>query len=73
MQYDTAFEMASSNIRFGQGTTREVGMDLKELGVQKVMVLTDAHLSLMPTVQTVLEALAEQKIESALLDRKSVV
>ncbi len=72
MQYDTAFEMASSNIRFGQGTTGEVGMDLGELGVQKAMVLTDAHLSQMPTVQNVLESLAEQKIESAVYDRVRV-
>jgi len=31
MEYDCAFEMAASNIRFGPGTTAEVGMDLADL------------------------------------------
>ena len=29
MQNDTAFQMSASNIRFGTGTTAEVGMDLR--------------------------------------------
>ena len=40
MKNDTAFEMATSNIRFGCGVTREAGMDLAEMGVNRVMVVT---------------------------------
>ena len=48
MEYDSAFEVATSHIRFGPGATREVGMDLTDLNVKRVMVLTDAVLSMLP-------------------------
>ena len=44
MQNDYAFEMGTSNLRFGPGATREVGMDLSELGARRVMLLTDPNL-----------------------------
>ena len=66
MDYDYAFEMATSNIRFGAGATREIGMDLADLGLKRVMVLTDSNLKNLPPVQTVLESLSKQKIEYSL-------
>ena len=72
MKYDSAFEMATSNIRFGPGTTREVGMDLADLGVKKVMVLTDPILSELPPVAAVLESLTDQKIAYSLFDEVRV-
>jgi len=42
-QADYAYEMAASNLRFGEGATREVGMDFKNLGAKKVGVFTDAN------------------------------
>ena len=38
---DRAFEMAVSSVRFGAGVTREVGMDLADMGCRRVLVLTD--------------------------------
>ena len=61
MELDTAFEMATSNIRFGRGITREVGMDLKDRGLKRVMVLTDPNLKDSPTVQIALEAMAAEE------------
>lgn len=72
MKYDYAFEMATSNIRFGHGATREVGMDLADLKVKRVMVLTDPALSKLPPAATVLESLSHEKIDYWLFDRVSV-
>ena len=69
MEYDYAFEMAASNIRFGPGTTREVGMDLSELGLKRVMVVTDPNLTGMPPVETVLESLFRENVSYSLFDR----
>jgi len=72
MKYDYAFEMAMASIRFGPGTSREVGMDLADLGVKKVMVLTDPTLSELPPVAAVLKSLSEQKIAYSLFDEVRV-
>lgn len=58
-----AVQMSSSNLRFGPGVTREVGMDLKDMGLQRVLVLTDANLKHLVPVQTVLESLESEGIE----------
>ena len=55
--HDIAFEMAVSSIRFGHGVTREVGMDLAELGSKQALVLTDPTLRSLPPVLTVLASL----------------
>ncbi len=72
MDRDTAFEMATSNIRFGPGVTGEVGMDLVDLGAQRVVVLTDPHLALLPPVANVRAALDAEGIEHVLFDQVSV-
>jgi len=72
MTNDYAFEMAASNVRFGPGVTREVGMDLADMGAKHVMVLTDALLAKMAPVATVLQSLDEEKVEYVLYDRVGV-
>ena len=72
MALEYAFEMAASSIRFGRGVTREIGMDLAEMGVQKVMVLTDARLAKLQPVDTVLQSLRDNRINHALFDRVRV-
>jgi hydroxyacid-oxoacid transhydrogenase len=69
MLHETAFEMAAASIRFGLGATREVGMDLAEANVRRVMVLTDPTLSKLLPVATVLESLHDGKIAFTLFDR----
>jgi len=72
MELDTAFEMATSNIRFGRGITREVGMDVKDRGLKRVMVLTDPNLTESVPVRTALESLEAEGVEYALFDRVRV-
>ena len=72
MTHEYAFEMASSNVRFGHGVTREIGMDLADLGARRVMVVTDPNLAGMAPVATVLESLAAEKIDCVLFDRVRV-
>lgn len=72
MALEYAFEMAASAIRFGPGVTREIGMDLAEMGLKKVMVLTDPNLAKLQPVATVLESLRGNGIQFALFDRVRV-
>jgi hydroxyacid-oxoacid transhydrogenase len=69
---DIAFEMAVSSVRFGAGVTREVGMDLKELGARLVMVVTDPIVATLPPVQTVVESLEQNGVACAMYDRVRV-
>jgi hydroxyacid-oxoacid transhydrogenase len=66
---ENAFEMAASQLRFGLGVTREVGMDLADLGVRNALVLTDPRLSSMSPVVAVLESLEHHGVPFTLYDR----
>lgn len=72
MANDIAFEMAVSSIRFGKGVTREVGMDLTELGVKRALVLTDPTVRSLPPAQTVIDSLTASKIAHTVYDRVRV-
>jgi hydroxyacid-oxoacid transhydrogenase len=72
MHNEIAFEMAVANVRFGAGVTREVGMDLADLGVHSALVLTDPVVNRLPPLKTVLESLDTQGIEYRLYDRVRV-
>ena len=72
MSSEIAFEMAVSSIRFGAGVTREVGMDLADLGARNVLVITDPLLRTMRPVATVLESLDAAHIPYTVYDRTRV-
>ncbi len=69
---ENAFEMAASSVRFGAGVTREVGMDLVDLGVRRALVVTDPSLTRLAPVHTVLTALDAAGVEAVLYDRVRV-
>ena len=72
MTHDTAFEMAASNIRFGPGITREVGMDLKDMDVHKALIVTDPNLAKLPPVATLRKSLDDQGVDYEVYDRVRV-
>ena len=72
MEQEIAFEMAASSVRFGAGVTREVGMDLVDLGVRRALVVTDPNLTGLAPVQKVLDSLDAAGVEAVLYDRVRV-
>ncbi len=66
MILESVITMSSAQIKFGRFATREIGWDMKELGSRRVMVVTDKRLSGMPPVETILEALRKENIDTVL-------
>ncbi|KAM3927899.1 hydroxyacid-oxoacid transhydrogenase, mitochondrial [Leptodactylus fuscus] len=69
---DYAFEMAVSSIRYGEGVTKEVGMDLQNMGARNVCVMTDKNLARLPPVQAVINSLTRNGIKFCLYDKVRV-
>ena len=72
MEHDIAFEMATSSIRFGFGATSEVGMDMADMGVKNIMVVTDPYMKESEPVKTVLKSLEDEKVQYSLFDKAEV-
>ena len=72
MTNEYAVELATANIRFGAGVTRELGLDLADRGIRKVMLLTDRFLAELPAVATARAALDDAGIEVAFYSKVAV-
>ena len=72
MEKDTAFEMATSNIRFGEGITAEIGMDLADAGHGNALVVTDQNLVQLAPVEKTLASLGNNRIPVELYDQVRV-
>lgn len=69
MTFETAFTMDTSSIKYGPGVTREVGYDMKKLGATRVLVVTDAYLSISEMVDITCKALRQEGIDVVLYDQ----
>jgi len=69
MKNENAFTMDTSSIKYGPGVTHEVGYEMKRLGANRVMVLTDANLSGSKTITITMEALHSKGLDAVLYDR----
>jgi hydroxyacid-oxoacid transhydrogenase len=69
MANETAFNMATSNIRFGPGATAEIGMELSDRGAKHVLVVTDPTVAKLESVSVALQALDDENVAHSLFDR----
>ncbi|HEX5103799.1 MAG TPA: hydroxyacid-oxoacid transhydrogenase [Pirellulaceae bacterium] len=67
-EHDTGFQISHSNLRFGSGTTREVGLDLEDMGLRRTLLVIDPKLRELPTGQTVVESLRSARREFEIFD-----
>lgn len=67
-----AFEMAASSIRFGNGVTKEVGMDFKNMGARRVCVVTDPTVDKLNAMKQVREGLEREGIEFMVYNRTKI-
>jgi hydroxyacid-oxoacid transhydrogenase len=72
MNFETAFSMDTSSIKFGPGVTREVGWDMQEQGTTRVMLVTDPNLTDSEPVSVALESLKQYGIDAVLFDQAAV-
>lgn len=72
MDTDNAFEMATSNIRFGEGITAEIGMDLADAGHKTALVVTDSQLARLAPVETTIASLESTQIAYTVYDQVRV-
>ena len=69
---EQAVELATSNIRFGPGVTREIGADIADRGLRSVLLLTDPYLAELDPVQAALAALDDADVRVTVYSTVSV-
>jgi hydroxyacid-oxoacid transhydrogenase len=65
---ETAFTMDTSSIKYGAGTTREVGFDMSKYAVKRVMLITDPIMSNSEPVHIAMQSLADADIDAVKFD-----
>ena len=64
--------MAASSIRFGSGCTNEVGMDFKNMGANRVCVVTDKNVAKLDAMKQVVEGLSREGVDFTVFDNTNV-
>lgn len=65
---ETAFELTSVAVRYGEGVTADVGWDAQHMGLKKVAVVTEKGLSSHPGLTTVLTSLKDHGVDAVTFD-----
>ncbi|GAC1313890.1 MAG: hydroxyacid-oxoacid transhydrogenase [Chloroflexota bacterium] len=72
MADETIFTMDASSIKFGAGATREVGQDMRALGAERVLVVTDPRIARLEVVALTMQSLRKVGVDAVLYDRVRV-
>lgn len=72
MAFETVFIIDTSSIKYGSGATREVGHDMEQFDVKRVMVVTDPNLADSEPVKVTLAALRTVGMDAVLFDQVRV-
>ncbi len=65
---ESVFTYGAPQLKFGSGASDEIGFDLSQFGVRRVLVVTDPGLAATGLPQRVTEAMAAYGIEARLWD-----
>jgi hydroxyacid-oxoacid transhydrogenase len=68
MGSESGFTLDTSSVKYGPGVTREIGWDVRQLGVRRVLVVTDPHLATLEPVARVLDSLRGEGLDAVLFD-----
>ena len=71
-ELETAFTMDTSSIKFGPGSTREVGFEIARLGATRVAVVTDPRMAQLQPVATVMDSLRREGVDAVLFEEVEV-
>lgn len=64
--------MACSTVRYGIGVTRELGMDVQNLGAKRTCLMTDSNLATLAPVKTAIDSLVKYGIQFEIYDKVRV-
>ncbi|TGZ47620.1 putative hydroxyacid-oxoacid transhydrogenase, mitochondrial [Temnothorax longispinosus] len=64
--------MACSTVRYGVGVTRELGMDIQNLGAKKTCLMTDPNLVNLTPVKTAINSLSKYGVQFEIYDKVRV-
>ena len=60
---ETVFSIDTSSVKFGTGTTAELGYEIDRLGCSNVLIVTDPNIARLPITDRVIKSLHKSKVK----------
>ena len=71
MSLEKIFTMDTSGIKFGNGSTEEVGYEARKFGIKKALVLTDKNIEKLNVFQVVNDSLSKYGVKFSVFNAVS--